>query len=85
MFQATVPPGASIDLIVALPPLPWPGRYSLCLDMLDPQHAVLLQALLAKSKKTSYVFTFHRQGVFDFTCAQHLPGMNGQILVVPPR
>jgi plastocyanin len=53
--------------------------------LMDPQRAVMMQASLVKSKKTSYVFTFHRQGVFDFTCAQHLPGMNGQILVVPPR
>ena len=53
--------------------------------LMDPQRAVIMQVLLAKYKKTSYVFTFHRQGVFDFTCSVHLPGMNGQIMVVPPR
>jgi plastocyanin len=53
--------------------------------MMDAKHDVMMQMQLPKYKKTSYVFTFHRQGVFDFTCSVHLPGMNGQIMVVPPR
>jgi plastocyanin len=31
------------------------------------------------------VFTFHREGLFNFTCAMHQPSMSGQILVLPPR
>jgi hypothetical protein len=39
MFEAVVPPGSSIDLTLALPPLPETGNYVLQLDLLDPQHA----------------------------------------------
>jgi plastocyanin len=53
--------------------------------MMDAKHDVMMQMQLPKYKKTSYVFTFHRQGVFDFTCSVHLPGMNGQVMVVAPR
>ena len=48
------------------------------LMLMDAKHDVMMQMSLAKYKKTSYVFTFHRQGVFDFTCSVHLPGMNGR-------
>ena len=34
-------------------------------------------------KKTSYVFTFHQKGLFDFLCLRHPPEMSGQILVLP--
>ena len=53
--------------------------------MLDAKHDVMMQIQLPKYKKTSYYFSFHKLGVFDFTCSVHLPGMNGQIMVVGPR
>ena len=43
LFHATVPPGASIDLTLSLPPLRRPGRYRLRVDMVDEQHAYFLQ------------------------------------------
>jgi plastocyanin len=49
-----------------------------------PNHA-LMHLRLAPLSKTSYVYTFHREGLFDFQCAVHQPEMNGQILVLPPR
>ena len=49
-----------------------------------PGHA-LMHLRLAPLSKTSYVYTFHREGLFDFRCAVHQPEMNGQILVLPPR
>jgi len=45
----------------------------------------LMHLRLAPLSKTSYVYTFHREGLFDFRCAVHQPEMNGQILVLPPR
>jgi plastocyanin len=49
-----------------------------------PGHA-LMHLRLAPLSKTSYIYTFHREGLFDFRCAVHQPEMNGQILVLPPR
>jgi plastocyanin len=49
-----------------------------------PGHA-LMHLRLAPLSKTSYVYRFHREGLFDFRCAVHQPEMNGQILVLPPR
>jgi plastocyanin len=49
-----------------------------------PGHA-LLHLRLEPLSKTSYIYTFHREGLFDFRCAVHQPEMNGQILVLPPR
>lgn len=49
-----------------------------------PNH-VLMHQRLAPLSKTSYVYTFHREGLYDFRCAVHQPEMNGQILVLPPR
>jgi hypothetical protein len=43
LFHATVPPGESIDLTIALPTQCVPGRYELRLDMVDEQHASFLQ------------------------------------------
>jgi len=43
LFHAVVPPGAFIDLTVALPGLVEPGRYELRLDLEDAQHAYFLQ------------------------------------------
>jgi protein tyrosine phosphatase (PTP) superfamily phosphohydrolase (DUF442 family) len=38
LFNAEVKPGQSIDLTLALPALPKPGRYRLLVDMRDEQH-----------------------------------------------
>jgi plastocyanin len=46
--------------------------------------SILMYVDLPPLKKTSYVFTFHREGLFDFKCMQHQPTMSGQILVLPP-
>jgi plastocyanin len=52
--------------------------------LMDPRWSVLMKVLLPALKKTSYVFTFHEEGLFSFMCAMHQPAMGGQILVVPP-
>jgi plastocyanin len=44
----------------------------------------MMKALQPALLKTSYVFTFHQDGLFNFTCAMHQLAMKGQILVVPP-
>jgi plastocyanin len=49
-----------------------------------PGHA-LMHLRLAPLSKTSFVYRFHREGLFDFRCAVHQPEMNGQILVLPPQ
>jgi len=49
-----------------------------------PGHA-LMHLRLEPLSKTSYVYTFHREGLFSFRCAVHQPEMSGQILVLPPR
>jgi protein tyrosine phosphatase (PTP) superfamily phosphohydrolase (DUF442 family) len=43
LFHATVWPGQSIELTLALPPLR-PGHYSLRADLIDEQHATFFQA-----------------------------------------
>ena len=53
--------------------------------MLFAPDQVFLKILLPPLKDTSYVFTFHREGLFNFICAMHQPSMNGQILVLPPE
>jgi plastocyanin len=49
-----------------------------------PDSTVLMHLKLEPLTKTSYIFTFHRDGIFNFYCAVHQPEMNGQILVLPP-
>ena len=49
-----------------------------------PDSTVLMHLKLEPLTKTSYVFTFHKDGIFNFYCALHQPEMNGQILVLPP-
>jgi plastocyanin len=44
-----------------------------------------MKVMLPALKKTSYVMTFHQEGLFTFYCAAHPPEMSGQILVLPPR
>jgi plastocyanin len=52
--------------------------------ILDGQLNVLMYQKLPTLKKTSWVFTFHREGLFGFKCMVHQPEMSGQILVLPP-
>jgi plastocyanin len=52
--------------------------------LLDPEFQVMMYEDLPALKKTSYVFTFHKEGVFNFKCMQHQPEMAGQIIVLPP-
>jgi plastocyanin len=49
-----------------------------------PDSTVLMHLNLEPLTKTSYIFTFHKDGIFNFYCAVHQPEMNGQILVLPP-
>jgi plastocyanin len=51
----------------------------------DRPGRVLMHLRLAPLSKISYIYTFHREGLFDFRCAVHQPEMSGQILVLPPR
>ena len=44
LFERVVPPGESIDLDIPLPALPAGERFTLRVDMIDPQHASFLQA-----------------------------------------
>jgi plastocyanin len=48
-----------------------------------PDSTVLTHLKLEPLTKTSYIFTFHKDGIFNFYCAVHQPEMNGQILVLP--
>jgi plastocyanin len=51
-----------------------------------PDGRVLMHVKLLPLTKTSWVFTFHHEGLFPFYCAVHQPEMSGQILVLsPPR
>jgi plastocyanin len=47
----------------------------------DDEH---MKVALPPLKKTSFAFTFHREGLFNFYCTMHQPEMSGQILVLPP-
>jgi plastocyanin len=53
--------------------------------LLGRDFQVMMYVDLPPLKKTSYIFTFHQQGLFDFKCMQHQPEMAGQILVLAPR
>ena len=44
LFDAEVPPGASIDLTLVLPAVARPGKYHLVVDMVDEQHCSFFQA-----------------------------------------
>jgi len=52
--------------------------------LLGPDLSILMYVDLPPLKNTSYLFTFHREGVFSFKCMQHQPAMSGQFLVLPP-
>lgn len=49
----------------------------------DPANNVLLQTKFAPLSKTTYVMTFHDDGIFRFYCTMHQPAMSGQIIVTP--
>jgi len=51
--------------------------------LIDPSGHVLMNALLPPLKETSYIFTFHAEGLFSFLCSLHPTVMYGQILVLP--
>jgi plastocyanin len=51
--------------------------------LIDPHSRVLMSVLLPPLKETSYIFTFHEEGLFNFVCAMHPPGMTGQISINP--
>ncbi len=50
--------------------------------LVDPDLDVLMKVTLPPLRKTSYVFTFHHEGLFRFYCTMHQPEMSGQILVL---
>jgi plastocyanin len=50
----------------------------------DPQNHVLLKTKFAAMSKTTFVMTFHDEGVFPFYCTMHQPAMSGQIIVTAP-
>jgi plastocyanin len=52
--------------------------------LLGPDLNILMYVDLPPLKKTSYLFTFHKEGLFDFKCMLHQPAMGGQFLVLPP-
>src|SRR5262249_61102833 len=51
----------------------------------DPHGTVLMKVDLPSLTDTSYVFTFHRDGIFPFYCTMHQPAMSGQIIVLSPK
>jgi plastocyanin len=52
--------------------------------LLSPDGDTMMHAQLKPLAKNAWVFTFHKEGIFDFICAAHQPEMTGQILVLPP-
>src|SRR5438876_974933 len=46
----------------------------------DPRNKVLMKTKLPPLSKTTYVMTFHDEGVYPFYCVVHQPAMSGQIL-----
>jgi plastocyanin len=51
----------------------------------DPDLNVMMHVKFKPLSKNSWVFTFHKEGVFPFYCAVHQPEMNGQIFVLPAK
>src|SRR5579864_3833165 len=52
--------------------------------LMDESWNVLMKVRLPPLKKTGFLFTFRRDGIYPFYCTMHPPEMAGQILVVPP-
>ena len=44
-----------------------------------------MNSVLLPLQETSYVFTFHQEGLYRFACSMHPNAMFGQILVLPPQ
>jgi plastocyanin len=60
--------------------------HDLALMALESKSHVLMWVDLPPLKKTSYVFTFHKPGLYRFLCLRHQPEMAGEIEVLPrPR
>jgi plastocyanin len=53
--------------------------------LMGPSSQVLMNAALPPLQETSYVFTFHEEGLYTFACSRHPNAMFGQILVLPPQ
>jgi plastocyanin len=51
--------------------------------LVAPDGRVLMKVPLPALRRTTYVFTFHAEGLFAFCCTMHQPEMSGQILVLP--
>jgi plastocyanin len=49
----------------------------------DRDSNVLMYVELKPLSRNSYVFTFHKPGLYSFFCAIHQPEMSGQILALP--
>jgi len=49
-----------------------------------PDWTALLKQPLPPLKKTTFLLTFRREGIYRFYCTVHMPEMAGQILVLPP-
>jgi plastocyanin len=52
--------------------------------LMGPRSQILMNSLLSPLQETSYLFTFHEEGLFSFVCSLHPNAMFGQILVLPP-
>ena len=53
--------------------------------LISPRSQVLMNIALPPLKETTYFFTFHEEGLYNFVCSLHPNVMFGQILVLPPR
>ena len=53
--------------------------------LIGPGSQVLMNSQLPPLTETSYVFTFHQEGLYSFVCSFHPKAMFGQILVLAPE
>lgn len=51
--------------------------------LVAPDSRILMYQRLAPLQKIAWVFTFHREGLYQLKCLRHQPAMSGQILVLP--
>lgn len=51
--------------------------------LFDAKGRVLASIDLPPLAEVSYSFTFHKEGLYDYRCTIHQPGMSGQLLVLP--
>jgi plastocyanin len=52
--------------------------------LMNDHNKVLARLDLPALKKTTVVYTFHRDGLYRFVCTMHRPEMSGAIIVLPP-